>query len=86
MERVQSVRAEIVRTAEQQAWDWASVERGAKAAHAHLKDGRLPEEGDEIQTYLSNVCDRYHSRGYPLEDLRDAIDGVQAKPSAQQSL
>lgn len=86
MERVQRVRDEILETVTAEAWAWDRVEARARAARATLKEGELPEAGDEIETYLAETCASYRRCGYPVADLREAVDGVTAKAAARRRL
>lgn len=84
--RIQVVRSEIMEQIEAEGWDWQQVEQSAKVAHTDLKNGRLPRTEKEVQDSIHTICKKYQSKGYPVEDLRDAVDAVQAKASAQQSI
>lgn len=82
--RAQIVRDEIVEGAEQQSWEWEIVRDRAKTAYVQLKNEQLPEEGDEIETFISNICKKYSSKGYTIEDLEKGMDGAQVRASSKQ--
>jgi len=81
--RAQIIRDEIVDNVEEESWHWDIVRDNTQISYNQLKSGKLPEEGDEIQTMISQVCQRYHSRGYTIEDLKKGVDGAQARASAK---
>ena len=84
--RIQEIRDEIIQQIEANGWDWQEVEESAKIAHADLKNGRLPRTENEVQDTIYMICKKYESNGCSLEDIRDAVDAVQAKASAQQKI
>lgn len=84
-DRKMTVRKDIVETVEENSWEWNKVENSANAAYQRLQDGELPEGGDEVQDLIRDVCVKYRSRGYTLEELKWGIDGVKATASAKQA-
>jgi glutamate synthase domain-containing protein 3 len=83
--RIQTVRDEVVDKVEEESWDWAEVEERAGNARDQLDAGNLPNKGDKIETYLHDISKNYRSRGYPIEDIRIAMDGVEGKAFAEQT-
>lgn len=86
MARVQNVRDEILSDVRAEGWDWRDVEQEAQQAHSALKQGRLPNGSGEIGDHIADVCRHYYRCGYLLEDIREAVDGVNAKAVARQRL
>lgn len=87
MDRVQHVRDELLETLRAEGYSWHEIQDGAQTAHNQLKHDQLPDRtSNPIEQTIAEHCHHYHTTGYPLPDLRDAVDGVQTKATANQHL